>query len=445
MPRVKKLRQIKNFVWGNLMKFSCLIKEILRIVIVMKKSYRVVIFLLLAMGASFCITCDFAIVKPASSSIFISQYGASKIPYAWLLAIPINLLIVNAYNWLLPRIGCIPLLVAISGAVVGMNIFTGLNAQSSWVPFVHYVVKDIYVLLMFQQVWSVIHVTLNMKEAKYLYGIIFGIGGLGAMLGSYVTKGWAVQVGSEHLLFASAPIYLSFILIYFLLLKASTWCTGSNHFSFSQERKERGGGFQKIYSSRYLQYILCIVVAMQLTATVVEYQFNSYLEKAYPVQDVRTAFTGMLFGYVNMATVLFQFIGTSLFIHFFGVLRSHIFIPCGFALFAFANIMIPTFSMTSITFGVIKSFDYSFFRILTEMLYIPLNVEEKFHAKAVIDVFAYRSARGIASALILFLQIVSPFGIEPVLRAGAFVVLLLWLFATFGIARIYPTLQKQPA
>jgi len=413
----------------------------------MKISYKLIVFLILAMLASFCITCDFAIIKPASSSIFISKYGASNIPYAWLAVIPLNLFIVNGYNWLLPRFGCVRLFLGTTLFVAGMNLFTGFFAGSyAWLPFVQYVLKDIYVLLMFQQIWSVIHVTIKMNEAKYLYGLIFGVGGLGAVLGSYITKSFAVGLGSEHLLFATIPIYTSFIAIYLLLVKVSQWNTGANELTVLQkEKKEDRGGFKKIYASRYLQYILCIVVSMQLTATVVEYQFNMYLESAFPVQDVRTSFTGMLFGYVNLATVLFQFVGSTIFIHFLGVLRSHVLIPCGLSILAGCNILLPSFSMVAATFGSIKSLDYSIFRILTEMLYIPLSTEEKFSAKAVIDVFAYRTARGIASILVIGLQGIAPLFIDSTLKMGAFVVLLVWIIATFGIARESQRFQEKPA
>ena len=58
----------------------------------------------------------------------------------------------------------------------------------------------------------------------------------------------------------------------------------------------------------------------------------------------------------------------------------------------------------ALTYGTIKCFDYSVFGIIKEMLYQPLKVEEKFKAKAIIDVFTYRSAKAVASLIILLLQ-----------------------------------------
>ena len=41
--------------------------------------------------------------------------------------------------------------------------------------------------------------------------------------------------------------------------------------------------------------------------------------------------------------------------------------------------------------------DKDVFNILKEMLYVPLKTDEKFKAKAIIDIFAYRSAKAFAS------------------------------------------------
>jgi hypothetical protein len=38
--------------------------------------------------------------------------------------------------------------------------------------------KDIYVLLMYKQIWALLNSSIDSKKAKYLYGVIFTIGGI---------------------------------------------------------------------------------------------------------------------------------------------------------------------------------------------------------------------------------------------------------------------------
>jgi ATP/ADP translocase len=63
------------------------------------------------------------------------------------------------------------------------------------------------------------------------------------------------------------------------------------------------------------------------------------------------------------------------------------------------------------------------------VLYIPLKPDEKFRAKAVIDVFAYRSSKAIASLLILGLQSLLGMAFFPLLGGCCIVLFLLWIVA----------------
>ncbi|MCP5505935.1 MAG: hypothetical protein H7A38_03510 [Chlamydiales bacterium] len=96
--------------------------------------------------------------------------------------------------------------------------------------------KDIYVLLMFQQLWSVIHTKTEMSKAKYLYGILFGVSGIGAIFGSLVPSFFAVKLGSEHLLYLTIPLYLFFIAAYHQMLKRSGM-ESSDHLEIKQAKR----------------------------------------------------------------------------------------------------------------------------------------------------------------------------------------------------------------
>ena len=89
------------------------------------------------------------------------------------------------------------------------------------------------------------------------------------------------------------------------------------------------------------------------------------------------------------------------------------------------------------SFGSIKALDYSIFGIIKEMLYIPLKVEEKFKAKAIIDVFAYRSAKACASLMILCLQLVHFVNLNTLLSWGVLVIFTGWMAAVLFMFKYY--------
>ena len=380
-------------------------------------------FLFFAMLCGFCITAEYAVTKPTSNSIFLSHYSVKLYPYAWLLTVPLNLVVVTLYNRFLHRIGCFKMFLCTTVATMGVNVLCGKLVQLfPPLSFLLYVWKDIYVLLMFQQVWSVVHTKTEIKKAKYLYGIIFGVSGIGAIFGSMIPGFFAVRWGSEHLLMMTIPLYLVFIAAYYQMLKRSNMVEG-------EEISSAHGGIQLIKSSHTLKFILLIVVLMQLSSTIMDYQFNTFLQERYPVQDLRTQFYGRLWGMINTCKLCLQFFATYLLLKLLGLRKSHFVVPGILLGNAILTLVQPTFSLITYGFSVIKTFDYSIFNIIKEMLYVPLKTDEKFKAKAIIDVFAYRSAKALASVFVIAMQALSPTRLPFAYSWGPLILFAVWIVA----------------
>lgn len=386
------------------------------------------IFILCAMLCGFCISAEYAIVRPVSNAVFITSYTSEAFPWAWLAVVPLNFLVVALYNRFLPRVGCLKMFLISTSVTIGGNIFCAIfMKQFSALPFIFYIWKEIYVLLMFQQLWSVIHSTIKLDKAKYLYGLLFAVGGLGGALGSILPGFFAVKMGSENLLYTTLPIYLALIVAYFWMLKHTDTLPKNKW----EEQSSWQEGFQLIKSSKYLTFILLIVLFMQISSTIIYYQFNTILETTIGDKDMRTEYCGRVLGIVNSLTIGLQLFGSFLLVHFLGLRTSHILIPCLLSVNALGCFLLPTFPMISYAYITIKACDFSIFGIIKEMLYIPLKINEKFHAKAIIDVFAYRTAKALASFLILFFQFVhAPFSF---LSLGSIFLFVVWSLIVLGM------------
>ena len=153
-------------------------------------------FIMCAMLCGFCITADYGIVRPVSNSIFLTEHGSDFFPYAWLAIVPLNFLLVELYNRFLSRLGIKRMFFAIIATIALVNTLCAIFIMKiPYVPFFFYVWKEIYIMLLFQQLWSVIHMTIQMKQAKFIYGLIFAFGGLGGILGSALPSFCAVSMG----------------------------------------------------------------------------------------------------------------------------------------------------------------------------------------------------------------------------------------------------------
>ena len=400
-------------------------------------------FLLLIMLCSFCITMEHAIVKPASNSIFIALHGAKTFPLLWILMLPLNFLMVVSYNHALSKLGSKnTFMISVISVLILNGLAGGMLKNIPGFSFFHCIVKDLYVLLMFQQLWSYIHLKMKYNEAKFFYGLIFSIGGIGSICGSVLTHRFALSLGSQQLLYFSIPIY-SFLFALFLLLLSRA--TQEEMQSINQLKQQRSPwhGFELIKNSRYLIFIMLLVIFMQIASTLLEYEFNMQLESYFPIQDVRTSYTGRVFSWINTGTVTLQLFGSSLLLHTIGLRFSHLFIPTVLLSFSLIRFLIPSFGLLTFSYGCIKSFDHSIFRIFTEMLYIPLSAEEKFKAKSIIDVLSYRSSRAFASLFVLLLGLFLPMQtiqlLNPLLICAIF---LLWIYGAF---KLFQYREKLPS
>lgn len=390
------------------------------------------IFIFCAMICSFCITADYGIVRPVSNGFFLAAHGSQLLPYAWIAVVPLNFLLVELYNRFLNRLGVLKMFFTIISAAALINIFCGLfMAKIAFLPFFFYVWKEIYVMLLFQQLWSVVHSTIQMQQARFLYGFLFAFGGLGGVVGSTLPGFFATSLGSPNLLFMCVPLFLSLSCAFVGLLR----------YSSVVQVKEKPiqnfwQGIHAIKNSKYLSFILAIVLLMQVTTTLIYYQFNIIVEKSILELDLRTAYCGRVMAIANMMTVLFQLFGSFLFVHFFGLKKSHILLPVILSFNALGSLLSPTFAMISTAFITIKAFDFSLFGVLKEMLYIPLKQEEKFQVKSIIDVFAYRSAKAIASCLILLIQVAGFSHMIHTLTIGSVIMLALWAMAAYKMFQV---------
>ncbi|MBS3904330.1 MAG: hypothetical protein KGZ39_03285 [Simkania sp.] len=394
------------------------------------------VFILAAMFCGLLINADYSIVRPVSNSVFLSFFSSTYLPYVWLGALPINFAVVSLYNRYLPKLGCWRIFLAIAGLIALGNILGALFlSHAPYLSIVHFIWKEIYILLLFQTLWSLIHMTVSMERAKALYGVMFGFGGLGAVLGSFLPGFCATGMGSETLLFFSLPILISLSLLYRKAVNFSSPL--QTHPTFH----DGGGkpapistGIKLITSSKVLPYILLLVVFMQLASTLIDYQFNSFLQETYPEKNLRTEFLGRLGSLVSLLTSLLQFLGSFALIKLFGLRGTHFLVPIVLGCNALSSLFWPGLRTLAFSFGSIKVFDFSLFGIVKEMLYVNLSPEEKFQAKALIDVFAYRGAKALAALVILGLQAVHLAQLH-FLSLSCLVIFILWCFSLAALFR----------
>jgi AAA family ATP:ADP antiporter len=389
-------------------------------------------FIFFSMISIFCICGEYSITRPTSNALFLTLFSSKAYPWVWMATVPLNLFVIYLYNRFLSKTGPFRMLMAIACTTITVNSLSALFVNEfPAISFFQYMWKDIYVLLMLKQIWSMIHSTVVSTRAKYLYGFIYGVGTIGGIAGSFVPGFLATYFGSEQILFFTLPIYACLMLSYRLAFQHSNLNAHSFEKDLTPDPRAREA-FSLIRRTPILFVVLFLVIFMQISTALIEYQFNAHLELNILDKDLRTAYCGKVGAVINALSLAFQFFGSIFVIRKLGVKGSHFLIPillCSSALFSIA---VPIFAVVSFSYVFLKAVDFSLFGVVREMLYVPLQLDAKFRAKAIIDVFAYRTSKAVISLGLILLQVVASSYLLQITSYLSIAVFILW-FATILI------------
>jgi ATP/ADP translocase len=384
-------------------------------------------FIFFSMLSAMLICGEYAITRPASNALFLTLFSAKAYPWVWLATVPLNLLVIYFYNRLLPKLGPLRILCLFALITMSVNVLAALlYGRFPAFLFFQYAWKDIYILLMLKQLWSMIHATITASSAKKIYGCIYGVGTIGAVAGSLIPGYLATLWGSEKILYLTFPIYLGLLFSYGMAYQRSNLKLNTFKSELTPDPRPKEA-FSLIRRSSVLIAVLLLVIFMQVSVGLMEYQFNAHLEMNILDKDLKTAYCGKLSGMINLLSLLFQFLGGFLMVKSLGLRGSHFLIPlllCSSALF---SLSFPTFGILSFSYVFLKAVDFSLFGVIREMLYVPLQLDAKYRAKAIIDVFAYRTSKALISLGLILCQSIA--GSYLLKGAGYFSILIFtaWL------------------
>ena len=166
------------------------------------------LYLFLGMASVICL-------KTAADSLFLSQFGAKRLPYADLAITALVGLVVGLYLRLSNR-------VSQGQLILGTQAFLILNLLTLWyllgqgifgIAALLYVWVGIFTVLIPSQVWSLAGTIFDTRQAKRLFSLVGAGGILGAALGGQFASHIGPRIGTENLLLATLGFVVASSLI----------------------------------------------------------------------------------------------------------------------------------------------------------------------------------------------------------------------------------------
>jgi len=317
-----------------------------------------------------------------------------------------------------------------------------------------YLFGDLFSTLMVATFFSFLNDSVSPDAAKRLYGMV-GFGGVaGGVFGATAVRVWIDDLSLQVWLAIAAGIGLLILLVARVASQALP--------RVSPMRRREGAspeaapartgagaaiaGVKLVAGSSYLLSLVAIVGLYELVSTVLDFQFTSAIVAFSDGDEARSRNFATVYAMTNWLSMFVQLLLTSLVMRRLGLVVALLVLPGAMALASAGFLLLP-----SLVFGGLLSisdngFSYSINQSSKEALYVPTTAEEKYQAKAFIDMFVQRFAKaigvGLSLVVVAFFQ-----GIDGIRQLSFFVlpVLALWAFAAVHAGRRFAELEVEAA
>lgn len=282
--------------------------------------------------------------------------------------------------------------------------------SSGWGVWSFYLLGDLFSTLMVATFFAFLNDSVSPDRAKRLYGLV-GLGGVfGGVFGSSAVALW---IGAfDHATWMAIAGALGVV----ILIVARAAAAGFERLPpdgppASEARSDVAdvgrnpalSGARLVARSPYLFSIVGIVGLYELVSTMLDFQFSSAV--LYLVEDpgARSQHYASVFAATNWVSMLVQLILTSFVMRTFGLSVALMLLPVAIVGASAGFVAVPVLWSASLLSVVDNGLAYSINQSSKEALYVPTTTEEKYQAKAFIDMFVQRFAKALAVGIALVL------------------------------------------
>jgi AAA family ATP:ADP antiporter len=348
------------------------------------------------------------VLKPVRSALFLSRLGAANLPYVYVLVALVLGVVGTAFARFGPRAN-------LPRFLVGLACFFSANLVLFWLAtlsglpytgFFFYVWVSIVIALLPSVFWLFANYVFYAHEGRRLFPVVMAGGLSGSILGGAATSLLVPLVGTTGMLPAAAALFLAIALLARFIAARERERMSERQRDLRQQERSRSSPpgespYRLLARSSYLSRLAGLVILTSLASTLVDYQFNSVIEKSFATEDALTRFFGAFFAGINALAFLLQLFLSGRLLSRLGVGAGLLLLPLGL----FASSVFFLASPSLLAAAALKTADdglsNSINRASLEVLYLPLALSVKNRLKVWIDLFVERVSRGTAGLFLL--------------------------------------------
>ena len=418
---------------------------------------------LLMFSYFFLVITSFWILKPIKKSIFIQFYEKTGFdlfawhlsgPQAELLAKVLNMAVafvaVGVFTWLARRFRRQQLSFIFTGfflASYAAYAFIIERPQSITV-WTFYLYGDLFSTLMVATFFAFLNDSVTPDDAKRLYGLICLGGVAGGVFGTTTLRALIAKIDVVGWLWVCFGLGLLILVVAFAAGRRIDRDPPPEPEAVPAETEKKGKGnpalegARLVFGSPYLLSIVAIVGLYEIVSTVMDFQFTSTIDHYLSGPAIGKHFA-TVFAITNMVSMLVQLFFTSFVMSHFGLGFALMVLPVAALAGSMGFMALPVLGMGSALNTLDNGFSYSINQSAKEALYVPTSKDEKYKAKAFIDMFVQRFAKAVAVGVSLGITMVfREYSSLRWLSGFTVAVIALWIFAAIYAGRSFKRMTE---
>jgi AAA family ATP:ADP antiporter len=418
---------------------------------------------LLMFSYFFLVITSFWILKPIKKSIFIQFYEKTGFdlfayhltgPQAELLAKVLNMVVafaaVAVFTWLARRFRRQQLTFIFTGFFLASYVAYSfvIKRPQSITVWSFYLYGDLFSTLMVATFFAFLNDSVTPDDAKRLYGLVCLGGVAGGVFGTTTLRVLIAKIDVVGWLWVCFGLGLLILVVAFVAGRRIDRDPPPEPEAApaAMENKGQGNpaleGARLVFASRYLLSIVAIVGLYEIVSTVMDFQFTSTIVHYLSGPAIGKHFA-TVFAITNVVSMLVQLFFTSFVMSHLGVGFALMVLPVAALAGSMGFMALPVLGMGSALNTLDNGFSYSINQSAKEALYVPTSKDEKYKAKAFIDMFVQRFAKALAVGVSLGITIVfREFSSLRWLSGFTVAVIALWIFAALYAGRSFKRMTE---
>lgn len=334
---------------------------------------------------------SYPLLRASTSAYFYEAYTSNEYSIATFVGIVGLMIVIGINNKFQPKFGVHRMYVfTCIAAIVSLILsFYFYKSGMKVMAFSLFAIKESYIVLLVHMCLAFANSFYSLEQIQRLFAPLGALGSLGGIIGGVLTVQLAKNYNTDTVFFVSL-IFIAFAGFFFYLTKNTKVQGLKQSKSITPLRAISG-------IKKYVALIAFVVAMSQVVIFIADLQFNVIFEQIVDTADKRTAYLGEFYSYINLVSIILQFLVLPFILVRISTKNLFYFVP---VLYFFLILLSFTFGVSSlmVTSGVfimMKGTDYSIFAVAKEVVYHPLLSLQKFGAKYITDMFIYRLSKAI--------------------------------------------------